>query len=87
MSAFALSMLAKVNAVQKPDVEMLVDCAIETLDADDPLLSAINEFSARYQLSRFDADTLHQAGVALGEAVRLHCLPTPIDAARADIYG
>lgn len=87
MDAFALAMRAKINDVPAQDVETLVTRAEAALATDDPLFCAITAFAVQYELHRRDRDVLYQLGAMLHESVRLHCMPTPIDAARADIYG
>lgn len=87
MQAFSVAMRAKVDALPRGDVALMRVMAEKTLQPDDPLRSAVAQFAELYAAQRFDRDVLYDLGVQLQESVRLHCLPTPIDAARVDIYG
>lgn len=87
MDAFALAMQAKCGAVSPHDLDMMVARAEETLPHDDTLYRAITRFATQHAVSRFDPDVMMELGAELHDAVRLHCLPTPVDIGRADIYG
>lgn len=87
MAAFAAGMKAKAGELTLKDIDRLGEQAVQNLEVEDPLMSAVADFVYDSAVYMRDPVKLAEIGAVLCRQIETLNVPQPPDLERRDIYG